>query len=41
MQDTVRGNFILYPNLTNGDALLVVVAKSFNHDGFTTDVNVQ
>ena len=40
MQDTVRGNFILYPNLTNGDgATGGGWVKSFNHDGFTTDVN--
>ena len=40
MQDTVRGNFILYTNLTNGDgATGGGWVKSFNHDGFTTDVN--
>ena len=40
LQDTVRGNFILYPNLTNGDcASGGGWVKSFNHDGFTTDVN--
>ena len=40
LQDTVRGNFILYTNLTNGDgATGGGWVKSFNHDGFTTDVN--
>ena len=40
LQDSVRGNFILYPNLTNGDgATGGGWVKSLNHDGFTTDVN--
>ena len=39
-QDSVRGNFILYSNLTNGDgATGGGWVKSFNDDGFTVDVN--
>ena len=40
IQDTVRGNFILYPNLSSTDgATGGGWVKSFNDDGFTTDVN--
>ena len=40
VQDSVRGNFILYPNGQNPDgATGGGWVKSFNPDGFTTDVN--
>jgi len=40
LQDSVRGNYILYPNLANADgATGGGWVKSFNDDGFTTDVN--
>ena len=40
MQDTVRGNFIIYPNLNNVEgATGGGWVKSFNDNGFTTDVN--
>jgi hypothetical protein len=42
IQDQVRGNFVFYPNLTNAEgATGGGWVKSFDSDGFTTDVNVQ
>ena len=40
LQDSVRGNFIIYPNLDSVEgATGGGWVKSFNPDGFTTDVN--
>jgi hypothetical protein len=42
IQDQVRGDFVFYPNLTNAEgATGGGWVKSFDSDGFTTDVNVQ
>jgi len=42
IQDQVRGDFVLYPNLTNAEgATGGGWVKSFDSDGFTTDVNVE
>lgn len=42
VQDQVRGNFVFYPNLTNAEGSTGGGwVKSFDSDGFTTDVNVQ